>query len=192
MRGLAILTFVTLDGVMQAPSMPQEDRSGGFKGGGWAAPYWSGVMEQVQAEAMATPYDMLFGRKTYDLFAGHWPNVEDDPVAEMMNAARKYVVTSTLNGLDWHNTEAITGDVVQKISELKHRPGPILQVHGSSQLIQILLAGDLIDEFRLWTFPVIAGTGKRLFGDPLDHTDLKLVKAAANQNGVVMSIYRRR
>ncbi len=192
MRDLAILTFVTLDGVMQAPSMPEEDRSGGFKGGGWAAPYWPGVMEQVQAEAMATPYDMLFGRKTYDLFAGHWPNLEGDPVAEMMNAARKYVVTSTPTGLDWHNTEAINGDVAQKISELKHRTGPILQVHGSSQLIQILLARDLIDEFRLWTFPVIVGTGKRLFGDPLDHTELKLVKAAANQNGVVMSIYRRR
>lgn len=192
MRDLAILTFVTLDGVMQAPSMPEEDRSGGFKGGGWAAPYWSGVMEQVQAEAMATPYDMLFGRKTYDMFAGHWPNVEGDPVAQMINAARKYVVTSTPTGLDWNNTEVITDSIAHKISQLKHRPGPILQVHGSSQLIQFLLAHDLIDEFRLWTFPVIAGAGKRLFGTPLDHTDLKLVKTAVNQNGVVMSIYRRR
>jgi len=102
MREIAALTFVTLDGVMQAPSMPEEDRSGSFEQGGWAAPYWDGVMEQVQREAMAEPYDMLFGRKTYDLFAGHWPAISNNPVADMMNAATKYVVTSSggLSGQD--------------------------------------------------------------------------------------------
>lgn len=111
MRELAILTFMTLDGVMQAPSMPDEDRSGGFEHGGWARPYWDEVMAQVEREAMAAPYDMLFGRHTYDLFAGHWPNVDGDPVADMMNAARKYVVTSAATDLKWNNSRPISGDV---------------------------------------------------------------------------------
>ncbi|MET1416912.1 dihydrofolate reductase family protein [Roseibium sp. HPY-6] len=191
MRKIAALTFVTLDGVMQAPSMPEEDRSGDFDHGGWAAPYWEGVMEQVQAEAMAEPYDMLFGRKTYQLFAGHWPEVDDSPVADRMNRARKYVVTSSTKPLTWSNSHAITGDVAQAIANLKAQSGPLLQIHGSWQLIQFLLARKLIDEFRLWTFPAVVGSGKRLFDKGAPECKLKLVKSTACANGAVMSIYQR-
>lgn len=191
MRNIAILTFITLDGVMQAPSKPDEDRSGNFERGGWATPYWNGVMEQVQREAMSKTYDMLFGRKTYDLFAGHWPDAAGDPVADMMNAASKYVVTSRPDNLGWKHSHAISGDIARKISDLKLEDGPILQIHGSWELIQFLLAHDLIDEFRLWTFPVVAGSGKRLFEKPAKPETLKLTKSEPCANGVVMNIYQR-
>jgi dihydrofolate reductase len=192
MRDLAILTFVTLDGVMQAPSMPEEDRSGGFQGGGWAAPYWPEVMEQVQREAMDAPYDMLFGRKTYELFAGHWTTVEGDAVAQRMNAAKKYVVTSTLSDLNWANSNVIAGDIERAISNLKKQTGPLLQIHGSWQLIQFLLAKGLVDQLRLWMFPVVVGPGKRLFGTERMASEFDLVKSDTTGNGVVMAIYRRR
>ncbi|MEM7461528.1 MAG: dihydrofolate reductase family protein [Pseudomonadota bacterium] len=192
MRDLAILTFVSLDGVMQAPSMPDEDRSEGFDKGGWAAPYWDGVMEQVRQEAMAEPYDMLFGRKTYELFAGHWPEVDEDPVARMMNAATKYVATSTLSDFSWENSKAISGNIGEQVSRLKTEDGPLLQIHGSWELIQYLLDQALIDEFRLWTFPVICGSGKRLFEKRTNPAELTLIKSAPCANGVVMTIYRRR
>lgn len=191
MRDLAILTFVTLDGVMQAPGMPDEDRSNGFQSGGWAAPYWEEVMAQVQQEAMSEPYDMLFGRKTYELFASHWPSAGESQIADMMNAARKYVVTSTLTSLTWNNSSAIGGDVAGEIGRLKRRDGPLLQVHGSSELVQSLLAHDLIDEFRLWIFPVVTGSGKRLFMPDCPPRSLKLLKSALCSNGVQMTIYRR-
>jgi dihydrofolate reductase len=190
-RDLAILTFVTLDGVMQAPGMPDEDRSHGFNKGGWAAPYWEGVMDMVRKEAMASPYDMLFGRKTYDLFSAHWPDVEDSPVAKMMNSARKYVVTSDRSELTWSNSQAVSGDIAQEIKRLKSEDAPLLQVHGSWELIQFLLARDLIDEFRIWTFPVVTGSGKRLFEQDSQLKVLSLVKSEACANGAVMSIYRR-
>jgi len=191
MRDLTILTFVTLDGVMQAPSMPDEDRSRSFDLGGWAAPFWEGVMEQVQREAMSMPYDMLFGRKTYDLFAGHWPDADDDPIADMMTAARKYVVTSSTSGLTWNNSQAVSGDLTREIAKLKREDGPLLQVHGSWQLIQFLLAEDLIDEFRIWTFPVVLGSGKRLFERGARPLKLKLQKSEALADGTVMSLFKR-
>lgn len=192
MRELAILTFMTLDGVIQGPSSPDEDSSGGFTQGGWAAPYWQDVMAQVAAEAMAEPYDILFGRKTYDIFAGHWPEQgEDNPVSNRLNAARKYVATSTPIDIAWRNTTPIEGDVPTEIRHLKQQDGPLIQVHGSGNLIQTLLAHDLIDEFRLWTFPVIVGSGKRLFGPDTPRRDLTLVKTAPSGNGAVMAIYRR-
>jgi dihydrofolate reductase len=192
MRDLAVLTFVTLDGVMQAPVQPQEDPSGGFAHGGWAAPYFDAVMPQVNAEAMAAPCDLLFGRKTYDLFAAHWPSVGDDnPHARFLNAARKYVATSQPQGLGWHNSVAITDDVVAEVAKLKAQDGPLLQVHGSWQLVQTLLANELVDEIRLWTFPVVVGPGKRLFDAGAVPEGLTLVKSAPTGNGVVMGVYRR-
>ncbi len=191
MRELAILTFVTLDGVMQGPGSPEEDPSGGFVGGGWAAPYWEEVMAQVWDEAMAAPYDILFGRKTYEIFAGYWPKSgEDNPVSAKMNAARKYVVTNTLDRFDWANSEPVRGDAVEAVGDLKKQDGPLLQVHGSGGLIQSLLAADLIDELRLWTFPVVVGSGRRLFGDVTVPSTLRLTKSAACANGAVMSVYR--
>lgn len=192
MRELAILTFVTLDGVMQAPSGPDEDSSGNFDQGGWALPCWSEVMELVQREAMVQPYDLLLGRKTYNIFASHFPNAgPDNPVATMINNAKKYVASSTLSQLEWNNSEVITGDVASEVARLKQLDGPLLQVHGSQNLIQTLLANNLVDEFRLWTFPVLVGAGKRLFGDGRAPAGVKLAKSDTTANGAVMSIYRR-
>ncbi len=191
MRELAVLTFLTCDGVMQAPAHADEDRSNDFDRGGWATNYWSEVMEQVNDIAMAVPYDLLLGRKTYESFAPHWSGIKDDPHADILNSAKKYVVTSTRSALEWNNSIPITGDVVAAISRLKKEDGPLLQVHGSWQLIQTLLEHRLIDEFRLWTFPVVVGHGKRLFGDGGGLTNLSLSKTAATSNGVTMSVYRR-
>ena len=191
MRNLAILTFLTLDGVMQAPGSPEEDPSDGFMQGGWAVNYWDEVMAQVMEEAMAAPYDLLLGRKTYESFAAHWQNAGDNPVANKLNNAKKYVATSTLSKLEWNNSIRITGDIAVEVSRLKDQDGPLLQVHGSCQLIQTLLAHELIDEFRLWIFPVVVGPGKRLFGQGIVPTGLKLVKSKTTLNGVIMSIYRR-
>lgn len=190
MRRIAALAFVTLDGVIQAPSMADEDRSGGFEHGGWAQPYWDDVMTQVMREAMAEPYDLLLGRRTYDLFARHWPDAPKTALSERINAARKYVVTSDPASLAWANSAALTGDAAAAIRALKAADGPLLQIHGSGQLIQTLLAQGLIDELRLWTFPVVLGGGKRLFGQNVPPAAFNLIKAEPSGNGAVMSIYR--
>ncbi len=194
MRELAILSFVTLDGVMQSPTSPEEDPSGGFTGGGWGAPYWEQVMPRVYSEAMSEPYDLLFGRRTYEVFASHWPNVgSDDPVAARLNGGHKYVVTRSAElSLVWGPATRISGDVVDEIARLKAGEGRLIQVHGSAELIQTLQARDLIDEYRLWTFPVVVGSGKRLFGAGSLPRKLELVRTGSTGNGVVMSIYRRR
>ncbi len=191
MRNLAVLTFLTLDGVMQAPGQPEEDPSGGFIHGGWSVNYWDEVMAQVMEEAMAAPCDLLLGRKTYESFAAYWPYVGNDPHANKLNNATKFVATSTLTKLEWKNSMRITGDIAAEVSRLKDQNGPLLQVHGSWQLIQTLLSHDLIDEFRLWTFPLLVGPGKRLFAQDTVPTDLTLVKTKTTSNGVIMGIYRR-
>ncbi len=192
MRELAIITFVTLDGVMQSPSSPDEDPSDGFAGGGWAADYWGEVMEQVRREAMSVPYDMLFGRRTYEIFAAHFPtSSSDDPESRMMNEATKYVATNTLTSFNWQNAIAIAGDIAAGVANLKEQDGPLIQVHGSGALIQTLMDEDLIDEFRIWTFPVVAGGGRRLFERGARSCRLALVKAEPCANGAVMTIYRR-
>jgi dihydrofolate reductase len=191
MRKLAILTFQTLDGVMQSPKSPEEDPSGGFTHGGWAVDCWDDVMKQVLQEAMSEPYDLLLGRKTYELFAPNWSKAPaDNPVAIKLNSATKYVVTSTLGTLEWANSIAITGDIATEVAHLKKQDGVLLQVHGSWQLIQTLLANDLIDEFRIWTFPVIIGSGKRLFEIGSVPKKLKLVKSDKCPTGATMNIYR--
>lgn len=190
MRQLAILTFVTLDGVMQSPSMPEEDPSDGFANGGWAAPYWDGVMDQVERHAMSEPYDMVFGRQTYDIFAGHWPNAPKSALSNRMNSATKYVVTSQPEGLRWENSRPINDDVAGGISTLKAQDGPLLQVHGSARLIQTLLSHNLIDEFRLWIFPVVVGGGKRLFENGSPPCQLKLTRFEHCGNGATMQFYR--
>jgi len=191
-RKLAVLTFLTLDGVMQAPSDPNEDTSGGFTHGGWARNCWEEVMEQVMQEAMAEPYDLLLGRATYEIFSAHFANTENDNfVANKFNTAIKFVVTSKLDKLEWCNSKRITGDIVEEVSRLKEQNGPLLQIHGSWQLIQVLLSQGLIDEFRLWTFPVIVGGGKRLFSQDAASMDLTLIKTDTCASGATMNIYRR-
>ena len=192
MRELALLTFLTLDGVMQSPGDPEEDASGGFTHGGWARRCWDEVMAQVMNEAMAEPYDLLLGRKTYDTFSASFANADAlDETAEILNNAAKFVATSRPAGLNWNNSERLTGDVREAVSKLKAQDGPLLQVHGSWQLAQALIANDLVDEFRLWVFPVVVGSGKRLFDGGTMANNLTLVRTGRTTNGAVMTIYRR-
>ena len=188
MRPLALLIFLTTDGVMQAPREPDEDRSGGFRRGGWANDCWDEVMQQVGANAMATPYDLLLGRRTYELFARSQAGDAKTP----MGQATKYVVTSSPETLAWTGSQALTGDVAQSVARLKAEDGPLLQVHGSWQLCQTLLREDLVDLYRLWTFPVVVGEGKRLFANGAAPGNLELIDAASTPGGAIMSLYRRR
>ena len=192
MRRLAILTFQSLDGVMQAHSCSDEDHSDGFDLGGWAQPFLAEVMAQVRSEAMAAPYEFLYGRKTYDLFSKHWQTADpDDPATQTVNKANKFVVTSRIGDLGWSNVHRIDGDLLAAITELKAQKGLLLQVNGSWHLIQQLVALDLIDEFRLWTYPVLVGRGKRLFQDGNYLNDLQLAKSGSLPNGVTMHFYER-
>lgn len=191
MRKLAILTFQTLDGVMQAPSVPEEDSSGGFTGGGWAREFWDDVMAQVQIEAMAEPYDLLLGRKTYEIFAPGFSTAgSENPIAKKFLKAKKYVVTSTLKEFDWVNSVRVSGDIPNEIRNLKNSEGSLLQVHGSWELIQLLLEHRLVDEFRIWTFPIVLGSGKKLFQNGALPEKLELIKRLEAISGVVMSFYR--
>lgn len=191
MRKLTLLTFISLDGVMQAPGGPEEDTSDGFKFGGWTHPYFDEFMGDVMSEQMAQPFDLLLGRKTYELFASFWPNQKDDPGAAPLNKATKYVVSDAPMELSWENSKLIDGDVVARIKELKGQDGPMLQVHGSSNLIQTLLENDLVDELWLKIFPVTLGEGKRLFGEGTQPAAFELLESKASPSGVIVANYTR-
>jgi dihydrofolate reductase len=192
MRKLIVLSFITLDGVMQAPGGPEEDPTGGFKYGGWTVGYWDDFLGGVMGEQMAEPFDLLLGRKTYEIFAAYWPYAKsDDPTAGKLNRATKYVASKTLTKLDWSNSMLVKGETVQEIIKLKEQTGPELQVHGSGNLIQTLLKHDLIDEFRLKIFPITLGTGKRLFGNGTIPAGLKLVDGRTSTTGVIIATYER-
>jgi len=191
MRKIAVLSFVTLDGVMQAPGGPDEDPSGNFKHGGWSVGYWDDVMGKVMSEQMGHPYDLLLGRKTYEIFAAYWPKARDVPGADGLNKARKYVVSKTPRKLDWNNSVLVTGNIPEEIKKLKRQNGPELQVHGSSNLIQTLLKNDLVDEFRLKIYPVSIGHGKRLFGDGTMPAGFKLLESKSSTTGVIVATYGR-
>jgi dihydrofolate reductase len=190
MRRLLVNTFLTLDGVMQAPGGPEEDPSGGFAYGGWSVNYWDDQMGKIMGEAMSTPFDLVLGRKTYEIFAGHWPHATDDPAAKPLNDATKYVASRTLSSVDWSNSVLIEGDVGDGIAALKQESGPELQVHGSGNLIQTLLRHNLIDEYRLWIFPLVVGAGKRLFSDGTTPAGLKLIDSKVSSTGVVIATYQ--
>ena len=192
MRKLIVLSFITLDGVMQAPGGPKEDQSGGFKFGGWSVGYFDDFLGNVMTEQMGHPFDLLLGRKTYDIFAAYWPRVgDDDPAGRVINRAKKYVVSHRPVSLDWKTTIPITSDVVAKITQLKNEDGPELQVHGSGNLIQTLLKNDLVDEFWLKTFPVAIGSGKRLFAEGTMPAGFALAGSTISPGGVVVSSYTR-
>ncbi|MFL5734131.1 MAG: dihydrofolate reductase family protein [Chloroflexia bacterium] len=189
MRKIVTSTFVTLDGIMQAPGGPGEDDSGGFKWGGWSVNYWDDMMAQVMGETLGRQPELLLGRKTYEIFAGYWPNAKDEPGADNLNNANKYVVSRTLDKVDWQNSTLIKGDVVKEITRLKELDGPELQVHGSSNLIQTLLKHNLIDEMQLLIYPVVIGTGKRLFGEGTNPSSFKLVDSKTSSSGVIIAKY---
>jgi dihydrofolate reductase len=191
MRTLVVSTFLTLDGVMQAPGGPEEDPTGGFTHGGWSVNYWDDLMGQAMGEAMGRPFDLLLGRKTYEIFAAHWPHATDEPGAEVLNSATKYVASRTLDAVDWQNSILLEGEVAEAVARLKEEEGPEIQVHGSGRLIQTLLEHDLVDEYRLWIFPVVLGTGKRLFADGAIPRGLKLVDSKTSTTGVLVATYER-
>lgn len=191
MREISVLAFVSMDGVAQGPTQPDEDTSGGFVHSGWMANYFEDVMGLVNAELMETPISFLFGRKTYEMFMPHWSNAPQSPHADTLNNAQKYVVTSSLSEAGWANSQLIKGDVIAELRRIKTQDGPRLQVHGSIELFQTLIAHNLVDEFRLLTFPVVVGSGRRLFGDKSKLTEMKHVRSKVSEMGVSMSIYRR-
>jgi dihydrofolate reductase len=188
MRELIVNTFMTLDGVMQAPGGPGEDPSGGFDHGGWSFGYWDEQMETAMGQSMAEPFDLVLGRKTYEIFAAHWP-YSDEPAAEPLNSATKHVASTTLTQLEWENSKLIEGELPAGVSALKQQDGPDLQVHGSANLIQTLLRHNLVDQYRLWVFPLVIGSGKRLFADGAVPSGLRLVDSQVSTTGVVMGTW---
>lgn len=193
MRKLVVLSFITLDGVMQAPGGPEEDPTGEFTHGGWVAGYFDDFLGNVMDKQMRKPFDLLLGSKTYEIFAAHWPYVktEGDPIAAGINNAKKYVASRTLTKLDWRNSELIKGDVAKEVKKLKEQDGPEIQVHGSGDLIQTLLKHDLVDEFRLKIFPVTLGRGKRLFAGGTIAAGFKFLESEITPSGVVVATYER-
>ena len=190
MRKVIAATFLSLDGVMQAPGGPEEDPTGGFEHGGWTFPYWDDATGQVLEKTMAEPFDLLLGRKTYEIFAAYWPEVHDHPIADKFNAVTKYVATSSQAPLTWKNSVAIR-DVAVEVSRLKQEEGPHLLIQGSSVLVQTLLANDLIDQFSLMVFPLLLGRGKKFFDKGVMPAALKLVDSKVSTTGVTMNTYVR-
>ena len=188
MRILAVNSFVSLDGVMQSPGGPDEDPTGGFTHGGWGVNYFDDEMMSRVAES--APYELLLGRGTYEIFAAHWP-YDEGPIADKLNSTRKHVASTRLESVEWSNSTLIQGDVAEYVADLKSQDGTEIQVHGSPGLIQTLLEHDLVDEYRLWIFPVAVGTGKRFFGDGTIPVALKLVDSRVTKTGVTVNTYER-
>lgn len=190
MRKIISITQVTLDGVMQGPGGPQEDPTNGFTDGGWAMPFVDEAAQQVIGETIAGDFDLLLGRRTYQIWAAYWPHQGDNPIGKAFNKATKYVVTRTLDKLDWKKSQRMGDDVVGELRRLKASDGPALHVWGSSNLLQTLIAADLVDEYRLWVFPVLLGKGKRLFESGVPPRGLSLVATKSTPSGVVVVTYR--
>jgi dihydrofolate reductase len=192
MRKIVVLSFISLDGVMQAPGGPEEDASGDFKYGGWTVPYSDEFSGKLMSEQLSMPFDLLLGRKTYDIFAGYWPkHPEIESVAGPFNTCTKYVVSHEPTELSWKGSELITGDVVTKIKELKEQEGPMLQVHGSGNMIQTLLKNDLVDELWLKIYPVTLGKGKRLFAEGTIPAAFELTDSKTTPRGIIFANYKR-
>lgn len=202
MRKLITAAFVTLDGVMQAPGGPEEDRSGDFPFGGWVVPYADAALGRGTAENFGKPYDLVLGRRTYDIWAAYWPHVDVDPgsstfsagmagIANEFNRATKHVASRSTTEFGWENSRWLGKDTVAAVRELKRGDGPDLLTQGSSDLLQTLFAADLIDELRLLTYPVVLGRGKRLFGAGARPAALRLTRCITSSSGVVVATYER-
>lgn len=192
MMRVTVTTFLTLDGVMQGPGGPEEDPSGGFEQGGWLVPYADEDMNRFVADWFALADGFLLGRRTYEIFSAYWPRVTDerDPVASRLNRLPKYVASKTLQSVEWNNSTLLRGDVPEEVARLKRQPGKELQVHGSGNLVQTLTAHNLVDEYRLWFYPVVLGNGRRLFGEGSAPAALKLVDTGTTSTGVVIHSYQ--
>ena len=193
MRKLVVGTFLTLDGVMQAPGGPDEDREGGFRHGGWLVPYFDARFLEIMTEWTKGAGAFLLGRKTYEIFAGSWPNATDpgDEIAAALNTRPKFVASRTLGKVSWNNSHLLKGDVAAQVAKLKAQDGGEIQVHGSGGLLQTLLKHDLVDALRLWFFPVVLGTGKRLFGEGTIPRSFRLVDSQQSTTGAVLHVYER-
>ena len=190
MRKLIVSTFASLDGIMQAPGGPEEDPTGGFALGGWMFCYWDESIDISAAGFDGKDRELVLGRRTYQIFEAYWPyQAEDHPIAKTLNAAKKHVASRTLTKLHWNNSTLLHGDVVSAIIALKAQPGPDLQVIGSGDLIQTLQAASLVNEYNVWTFPVVLGRGKRLFTETANPSALRLIRSQVSSTGVVMSAY---
>lgn len=190
MRKIITTTFVSLDGVMQAPGAPDEDRDGGFDQGGWSFGYWDDMTGGIMNGFMKLPFELLLGRRTYDIFAAYWPTAKkDENVAKPFNSTRKYVVSHGQPSLPWHNSALVTGDVVGEIRKLKQMDAPDLWVYGSGKLFQTLLANGLIDAMHIWTLPITLGKGKRLFAEGTRPEGLKLTETRISGSGVIVATY---
>ena len=190
MRKLIAITQVTLDGVMQSPGHPDEDSRNGFTHGGWGMCFWDDGLSQAVNETIGDAFDMLLGRRTYDIFAAYWPNQGDNPIAIAFNKATKYVATRNSEKLDWNHSVQIGGDVVDEVRRLKTSDGPALHIWGSGELLQTLIAANLVDEHRIWVFPVILGQGKRLFETGVPPHGFALVETQSTPKGVLITKYR--
>jgi dihydrofolate reductase len=190
MRRIVVFTMTSLDGIMQAPGGPEEDTSGGFKYGGWTVPYSDESFGEIINEELSKPFDLLLGRRTYEIFASYWPK-QAGAIADPFNKATKYVVSDSDIDLTWKESVLISDDVVAKIKALKEQDGPTLQVHGSSMFIQTLLKNDLVDELRLRIFPITLGTGKRLFAEGTIPAAFELQDSRALSSGVILANYKR-
>ena len=193
MSRLVVSAFVSLDGVMQAPGGPSEDPDGGFEHGGWSVPYFDEDMGEIMVEQFAGMESLLLGRRTYEIFAAHWPNItdENDPVASKLNAMPKHVASRSLSEVKWNNAHLLQGDVADAVAELKKQPGGEINVQGSSNLIRTLQQHDLVDEYRLLIEPVVLGTGKRLFADGTAPAAMSLVSVRPTKSGAMYCTYER-
>ena len=190
MRKLIVSAFASLDGIMQAPGGPEEDPTGGFAPGGWMFGYADESMDFSASGFDGKDRELVLGRRTYQIFEAYWPYQSDDhPIAKTLNAAKKHVASRTLTVLHWNNSTLLHGDVVSAIIALKAQPGPDLQMIGSGNLMQTLQSASLIDEYHVWTFPVVLGRGKRLFSETAKPSALRLVRSQVSTTGVVMSTY---
>jgi dihydrofolate reductase len=189
MGKLIVNTFISLDGVMQSPGMPEEDREGGFDQGGWQVPYFDQESGEVMAQAMAAFDALLLGRKTYEIFASYWPHAPaDDPIAAMLNAAPKYVASRTLGSAEWNNSTLIKGDIGDEVTRLKEAYDEV-HTSGSGNLVQSLMHHELVDQYNLWVYPVLLGNGKRLFGSGTTPSALRLVQSRTFGNGALQLSY---
>ena len=191
MRNIIVNEFLSLDGVMQAPGSPEEDQRGGFELGGWHMPYGDDDTTAAALEAMDDSDGFLLGRRTYEIFASYWPFASDDnPFTERMNRLEKYVVSETVDEVEWTNSTLLEGDAVDAVAELKAQPGKDLRVLGSGELVRTLMEHDLVDEYILVIDPIVLGSGKRLFGDGVPATTLELVEVVTTETGSVVLTYR--